>query len=108
MLGSSFLVAPKIVRAEPVPEKKFFSWGDESAPKTEIQVYLPPDALWYNYFSKEPQADSSQVREIMVPESEQGLFVKGGSIVPISLHGKRLSVLRIKNRPIRLEVYVDR
>ena len=108
MLGPSLLVAPKILQAEETTEQKFLLWEKKTPPHHKIKVYLPLESLWYYYFSKQSIGDSAQPIDLEVPELEQGLFVRGGSILPVSLHANRLSVLRFKHRPIRLEVYPDR
>ena len=44
----------------------------------------------------------------MLSEREQGIFIRGGSIIPIKLHYGKLSLQRVLMNPIRLEIYLDK
>ena len=47
MIGDSILLAPKLKQPD---NEHFYEWLDE---KTIVDVYLPPDNLWYDFYSKE-------------------------------------------------------
>lgn len=40
-------------------------------------------------------------------DSELGVWIKAGTIIPVLLHGNELSLLRAFNNSIKLEVYLD-
>ena len=35
------------------------------------------------------------------------LFIRGGSIIPLKLHERKLSLIRAFECPIKLEIYLD-
>jgi alpha-glucosidase (family GH31 glycosyl hydrolase) len=71
-----------------------------------VNLYLPSSEKWYDYFIKFDEGDKDFIiRNFDI--SEFGLYVKGGSILPIKLHNNGLSLLRIIHYPIRLEIYLD-
>lgn len=42
-----------------------------------------------------------------IPDMEQGLYVKGGSILPMLLHKRELSLLNAIKNNVGLEIYPD-
>ena len=78
MFGDAILVAPKLQESELTPAYEIVD---------KVLVYLPQSADWYYYFTKhlEPKEDSL-IKTKVIPEDEQGIFVKAGSILPIKLH----------------------
>jgi alpha-glucosidase (family GH31 glycosyl hydrolase) len=44
---------------------------------------------------------------MLLENSEFGMFVRGGSILPIKMHRGALSLLRTKMNPIRLDIYLS-
>mmetsp|Transcript_209 Transcript_209/g.133 ORF Transcript_209/g.133 Transcript_209/m.133 type:complete len:167 (+) Transcript_209:713-1213(+) len=81
--------------------------------KNKVQVYFPEGHTWYYFYSKKPFSTSNDVQnsfrrmDLVIPASEQGIFVKGGAILPIKLHRGKLSLLRAFKQPLRLEVYLE-
>lgn len=70
-------------------------------------MYLPKDEpFWYNYFSKNAVASNDNLETMTIPDEEIALFVKAGSILPILLHQKELSLLNAIKNPIGLELYL--
>lgn len=75
---------------------------------TPVEVYLPPNEVWYDFYSKYtmPQVDGFQ--RVHVADEEQGTFVRCGTILPMlnmPEDEKRLSILQAIEDPVRLEVY---
>ena len=44
---------------------------------------------------------------MLLENTEQGTFVRGGSIIPIKIHKGALSLLRTMHNPIRLDIYLS-
>jgi alpha-glucosidase (family GH31 glycosyl hydrolase) len=44
---------------------------------------------------------------MLLENSEYGIFVKGGKVIPIKLHRNAQSLLRTLKAPIKLDVYLD-
>ena len=90
MFGSDFLVAPKM--------------DSQPTAITPVDVYLPPSEDWYNFYSK--QVSSSGNQQLQLSDSEQGTFIRAGSIIPILNFDKsRMSLLAALKDPLRLDVY---
>ncbi len=47
------------------------------------------------------------LKDLLLENNEYGIYVKGGSILPVKLHGGALSIMRTAMSPIRLDVYLD-
>jgi alpha-glucosidase (family GH31 glycosyl hydrolase) len=71
----------------------------------QVNVSLPADGTWYNYFSKEIEEGVGFKKELAL--KEMLVYIRGGSIIPIKLHNNRLSLVRAFFMPIKLEVYPD-
>jgi alpha-D-xyloside xylohydrolase len=79
MFGKQLLVAPKLSQQYAMDE----GLGEF---KYEVHIYLPPSERWYNFNTKELVADpvySRDTRTFMFGDSELGIFVREGSILPI-------------------------
>jgi alpha-glucosidase len=72
MFGDSLLVAPKIFPAR----------ADLHAP-VATSVYLPEASNWFYYYSGKLVEGSSKMQSMLIPELEQGVWVKEGSIIPL-------------------------
>lgn len=68
-------------------------------------MYLPPECTWFNYQTK--QVETFTIKEMAMQDSEQAIYVKAGTILPILLHQNALALLRAISNPIMLEVYVN-
>lgn len=98
MLGDSLLVAPKIK----TPSDFLDSLGMQ-----EVDYTLPKDSTWYNYYSKKTEAGTSASVTRNVPDLEQVVYVKGGSVLPILLHDNCFALSKCLTNKLRLEVYLD-
>lgn len=73
-----------------------------------VQTYLPPDSLWYYWHSKgKKEVGRAQPYSRVVTDDKQGIYVRGGSILPIKLHPGAESITSALDLGIRLEVYLD-
>jgi len=74
-----------------------------------VTYALPSTATWYNYYSKMSVASTADGEWITtaLPDLEQAVFVRGGTVLPILLHEDCVSLLPCMDRPIRLEIYPD-
>lgn len=79
MVGGSILFAPKTIHSTSEQIKR------EVQP---VQFYLPSSATWYRYTTKlrEIQTGTGFWRSEELTDSEQALFIKGGSIIPKLIH----------------------
>lgn len=108
MFGDKILVSPKRGDpAEPALQKtiensvRLLISGEQpiqnSDKKSEfgqlVDLYLPQNALWYNYYNKQVHAATLQVTPEWIPDTEQGTYIRGGSILPILAHKRELSLL---------------
>lgn len=99
MFGKSFLVAP-IVKAQYTPEKAvavdaMSGWDKKEGStneglkidpwtyKKQTEVYLPEGAQWYNYWTNE-KSNGGKKLTLETTLDYIPLFVRAGSIVPIS------------------------
>ena len=73
----------------------------------KVEVFLPKHVEWYYYYSKTIENETGKKVEKFIPELEQGIWVRAGSIIPIKLHGRKLSLLRTRKSPVRLDIYLD-
>lgn len=75
---------------------------------TPVEVYLPPNEEWYDFYSKYSMPHVDGFQRVHVADQEQGTFVRCGTILPMlnMVHTKpRLSLLSAIDDPVRLEVY---
>ena len=98
MLGGSILVAPKLT--EP-------TFQDMLSHTQQVSYILPEEELWYNYYTKELASSTGSHQTVTLPDLEQAVFIRGGSILPILLHEECLALLKCYKNPIRLEMYLD-
>jgi len=94
MFGDNILVTPKL--------------NEPAIGQTTVDVVaiLPDEANWFNYNTK--LAASQSIMAMQYSDLEIGMWVKGGSILPILLHDNALSVLRAIDKPIKLEVFPNK
>jgi len=97
MLGDSMLVAPKI---------KTPTADLESLKMQEVTYNLPTSAKWYNYYNKKEATTGSDVT-VNLPDLEQAVFIKGGSVMPTLLHDDCMAISTCIFDKIRLDVYLD-
>ena len=117
MWGPSILVAPKVRKALYKNSKYFFPVSEEDTSKWwSIDVYLPltqasQDVCWYYYGTKLRGSRNIPaggfINDMLLENHEYGVFVKGGSIIPVKLHKGALAILRTVLNPIRLDVYLN-
>ena len=118
MFGPSILVAPKINKALYKQDRYFFPESEDDAGKWwSIDVYLPNtqktinDTCWYYYGNKirgrQELAENGFLNNLLLENNEYGVYVKGGSILPIKLHQGAQSILRTLLMPIRLDSYLS-
>lgn len=76
---------------------------------TEIEVYLPEDQVYYNYFSHHAYRGSAKGKQVIVPAAihEIPLLIRGGSIIPTRERPRRSSPL-MKRDPFTLRVALDK
>lgn len=97
MLGDSMLVAPKIKTPTAILESQHMQ---------EVTYSLPANNKWYNYYSKqEATSDATVTRNL--PDLEQAVFIKGGSVMPTLLHDDCMAISTCIFDKIRLDVYLD-
>ena len=98
MFGDSILVAPKIITPDEL----------QSQFKLQPVNYILPDGdIWYNNYSKAQISETGEWKSVTLPDLDQAVFIRGGSIIPILLHEDCMSLLPCIKNPIRLEVYLD-
>lgn len=73
----------------------------------DIEFYLPREANWYNYQTGLPEPSVGQWNHRMLSDLEQGLFVKGGSVLPILKHEGCMALLSCFQNPILLRLFLD-
>ena len=91
MFGRNILVCPKLTpKNETTSEfgsEHFIVWC--SLPETQhsdedsIDTY---PAKWYDWYTKHSRAGSHSEFVMKLPDEKQGIFVRGGSIIPIMPH----------------------
>ena len=108
-LSVQFMFGDKILAAPKINDTDFYSnfFGFEESEVYPIKLYLPESEKWYYYYTKQVEATKGFVKDRRIKHKEQGIFVKGGSIIPIKLHNFKLNLLRAFIMPIRLDVYLD-
>lgn len=98
MFGDSIMVSPKITTPTEVLEKLHLQ---------EVTYMLPSGVQWWNYYSKQVQEGTGYNITVSLPDLEQAVFVKGGSIIPILQHDGCLALSECLENKINLEVYLD-
>ena len=98
MFGDSMLVVPKLKAPTSDLEKQ---------KKQEVTYMLPSGDLWYNYYSKQTEETKTQWVTRTLPDLEQAVYIKGGSVLPILEHEGCMALTKCINNGIRLEVYLD-
>ena len=98
MFGESIMVCP-VTEAAPGTGKNTDSL------KNMRRVYLPKGSGWYNYYTKK-YYDGGQWIDVLAPIDEIPLFVKAGSILPLSYESEGHIADRTANQAeIELEIY---
>ena len=110
MLGDSILIAPKITRPVQVAsnDKKFLMRNQSDRLGFPINFYLPNGFEWYFYYTHLREPNTGFIKDRVLNDEQQGIFIKGGHILPIKLHNGSLSLLRTVLSPIRLDIYLDK
>ena len=99
MLGDKMLVAPKLK----TPSEEL-----EKAQRQAVQYMLPTSDIWYNYYSKKLESTAKDAWTYTnLPDLEQAVFIKGGSVLPILGHEGCMALTKCINNTISLEVYLD-
>jgi len=73
----------------------------------EIEFYLPAGEIWYNYQSKTIEPITGRWVNRELTDSQQGLFILGGTTIALLKHDDCLALLACFFNPIHLEVYLD-
>jgi alpha-glucosidase (family GH31 glycosyl hydrolase) len=73
---------------------------------SEVKTRLPHKETWYNFNNKILENRKSPIFQNLT-DSELGVWIKAGAIIPTLLHKNELSILRAFNNSIKLEVYLD-
>ena len=71
---------------------------------TKVEVYLPKDDNWYDFYNGKLMDDTNDKHVLSVDIDKIGIFVKAGSIIPRK-YMKRLSALQTLRDPFLLEIY---
>ena len=101
MIGESLIIVPKLKSATYDLYDSIKSQGKHY----NLSYYLPEEgAPWYKYASDEVQTGSWQMAGIR----DMVVIVKAGSIIPVKLHNRKLSLTRAQTMPMRLDIYLDR
>lgn len=95
MFGQSILVCPKVQ----VPDNEQLIWT--------VSCTFPVGSTWYYWYNRVAESKPSGVQSVDLPDSEQGIWVRGGSILPILQHTTEMSLLHALGNDISLEVYPD-
>jgi hypothetical protein len=81
------MIAPKL---SPMLPKQFMK-----PVKYQITTYFPEEAIWYYWYDRVPVVfqPGQYIVNRTVTEDEQGIYVRGGSIIVTLINeGKRLSI----------------
>lgn len=67
--------------------------------------------MWYSYGNKvrgqETIPAGGFLKDILLENNEYGVYVKGGTILPIKIHKYAQSILRTLLMPVRLDIYLS-
>lgn len=72
-----------------------------------VDFYLPEGYIWYNYQLKTVEETTGVWQNRILTDLEQGLFVLGGTILPMLKHDNCMALLTCIFNPISLEIYLD-
>lgn len=98
MVGNSLLFAPKVTKPTEILSQMQLQ---------EVNYYLPVESRWFNYQTKVENTKVGQWQTQLFTDSEQALFVRGGSIIPILQHDDCMAILACIQNEITLEVFID-
>ena len=100
MFGSSILVAPKVTRPQGVYKHMHMQ---------EVTYALPEGESWFNYYSKASVESTPQGEWVTdaLPDLEQAVYVRGGTVLPIMMHDDCPSILACIGNDLKLEIYPD-
>ena len=98
MFGDAMLVAPKLATPSKALEKMHLQ---------EVTFTLPEGIKWYNYYNKKVETIAGIPVTRNLPDLEQAVFIKAGSIIPILLHEECMALMACFHNKIRLDVYLD-
>lgn len=73
----------------------------------QVSFSLPTESNWYNYYSKKQERKLPTPYTRNLPDLEQAVFIKGGSVIPILLHDDCMAISTCMFDMIRLDVYLD-
>lgn len=97
-VGSSILYAPKLT--QPTPEQVV-------AETQTVDYYLPEGSIWYDYQSGLASTQAGVWVTTDLADTDQAIFVKGGSILPQLNHNGCESLLNCINDGLTLKMYLD-
>lgn len=98
MVGSGILFAPKVNKPSTILS---------SLQLQQINFYLPSSEVWYNYQTKIEEAVVGEWQSRTLSDLQQGLFVRGGTILPLLQHDDCMALLACITNAITLEIYID-
>jgi len=78
MFGDSLLIAPKLDKPEVC-----LDYVEET--EQRITAYLPERDLWYYWYDSQLHKGQESFTKYL-PDLEQGIYVRGGKIVPVLMH----------------------
>jgi len=99
MFGDSLLICPKLTNST-IDEET----GDHIFP---IDCVFPKEALWYFWYAPIAFQGSSERQFLELNDLEQGIWVKGGSIIPSLYRFDAMSLLHALTNPMSLGIYLD-
>ena len=70
-----------------------------------VNCTFPAASKWYYYYNRVAKQYKGGVQEVMLPDNEQGIWLRGGAILPILQHTDEMSLLHALGNDISLEVY---
>lgn len=93
MFGEQILVCPKLIE----PSEGGALW--------DVTCDMPLNTNWYYWYNRVSQEGGQ--KSLQLPDYEQGIFVRGGSIIPILQHSTEMSLFHALGNHLTLEVYPD-
>eukprot|EP00347_Sterkiella_histriomuscorum_P014353 403361196 len=106
MYGDSILVVPKLTMSNQASNYRFQEYGQV---EYIVSTYLPFDSDWYFWYNKSQRiSGQQQLQQMRILDSQQGIYVRAGSILPIKLHRGVESVMLAIDKGINLEIYLDK
>ncbi|CDW88355.1 alpha glucosidase ii [Stylonychia lemnae] len=97
MIGEDFVIFPKLQSLQSGMSIGYFA-----------SQTLPQGNIWYDYETKEITEGDSKQKDIILDDNQRGAYVRGGSIIPIKLHGRSQSLTLAEDKPLRLDLYLDK